>query len=327
MNNLKKVGLTALAGSLAVFSVAQADLVLSGSAEATYTTSDITNTGNGFGLSNEFTLTGTGEMDNGFTYTAHTNFAGQDMGTDSNYLKVDMGAMGTVSLDQGSEQAGISKMVNFGNPSAYEEAGHGVSTLGDKLDNNWSGAIGYNNTMMGVTVSIEVNPTTAGASKQAGSFTGAGATASNANYSLKYAVDGVDGLSVMFGQSQTASKIAGVADNDEMSAGVRYTQGDYTVGLQRTTQQDGTAGANGYEVTQYGISYNVNENLSVSYNAQDVVVDAPSSTNVTEESEGVSAAYSMGSASVRFSYNEAKNQGGVLGVKDDNTELSLSLAF
>ena len=40
MNNLKKVGLTALAGSLAVFSVAQADLVLSGSAEATYTTSD-----------------------------------------------------------------------------------------------------------------------------------------------------------------------------------------------------------------------------------------------------------------------------------------------
>ena len=47
----------------------------------------------------------------------------------------------------------------------------------------------------------------------------------------------------------------------------------------------------------------------------------------TEESTGISAAYSMGSASVRFSYNEADNVGGVAGAKDDNTEISLALAF
>ena len=57
MNNFKKVGLTALAGSLAMFSVAQADLVLSGSTEATYTSKGTERTaGNPFGLSNDFSL-------------------------------------------------------------------------------------------------------------------------------------------------------------------------------------------------------------------------------------------------------------------------------
>ena len=56
-------------------------------------------------------------------------------------------------------------------------------------------------------------------------------------------------------------------------------------------------------------------------------MDNPSGVDVTEESTGISAAYSMGSASVRFSYNEADNVGGVTGVKDDNTEISLALSF
>ena len=50
MNNFKKIGLTALAGSLALMSVAQAEVVLSGSSEATYTSSDESVTGNPIGL-------------------------------------------------------------------------------------------------------------------------------------------------------------------------------------------------------------------------------------------------------------------------------------
>ena len=53
MNNFKKIGLTALAGSLALMSVAQAEVVLSGSSEATYTSSDESVTGNPIGFSND----------------------------------------------------------------------------------------------------------------------------------------------------------------------------------------------------------------------------------------------------------------------------------
>ena len=109
--------------------------------------------------------------------------------------------------------------------------------------------------------------------------------------------------------------------------GARYTMGNVTAGYQVSETQSGTAGAAGYNGEMYGIAVNVNENFQLSYNIADIEVDNPSSVNVTEESTGISAAYSMGSASVRFSYNEADNVGGVTGVKDDNTEISLALSF
>ena len=327
MNNLKKIGLSALAGSLTMFSVAQADLVLSGSTEATYTTSDKSVTGSPFGLTNDFTLTGTGEMDNGWTYKAHTNFEGQDMATSSNYLLIDMGALGKLSLDQGNEVAGISGMTNYGNPSAYEEADHGVSTLDDKLNANQTGAIGYSNSYNGVSLSLEVIPSVTGTSVQAGGTSGAGETTSNMNYMLSGAVPGVEGLTLAIGQDTTKSSVAGVKDDTGMSAGARYSFSNITMGYQIVEQQSGVASSNGFAGEMVGIAVNINENFSVSYNLADMTVDKPGSTDVTEESTGISGAYTMGSASVRVSYNQVDNQGGVTGVSDDQTEISLALAF
>ena len=69
------------------------------------------------------------------------------MAADSNSLVIGMGDLGSIGIDQGVELFGISGMTNFGNPSAYEEADHGVSTLDDQLDANASGVIGYNGTL------------------------------------------------------------------------------------------------------------------------------------------------------------------------------------
>ena len=331
MNNFKKVGLTALAGSLAVFSVAQADLVLSGSTEATYTSKGTERTaGNPFGLSNEFTLTGTGEMDNGFTYKAHTNFAGQDMGTDSNYLQMDMGSLGVLTLDQGNEAAGISTLTNFGNPSAYEEADHGVSTLDDKLDSNATGAIGYSNTYEGVSLSVEYIPAVSATANQAGATSGqlAGASSgSQYNFAVKGMVPSVEGLELAFGDHQSDSNIPGQGDDDGQTYGARYSIGNATIGYQVVKEQSGVASSAGHDGEMYGVAFNINENLSVSYNIADMTVDNVSTADVTEESTGISASYTMGSASFRMSRNDADNVGGTAGVSRENTELSLALAF
>jgi outer membrane protein OmpU len=330
MNNFKKVGLTALAGSLAMFSVAQADLVLSGSTEATYTSKGTERTaGNPFGLSNDFSLTGTGEMDNGFTYKAFTNFAGQDMGTDSNYLSLDMGSIGKITLDQGNEAEGISTLGNFGNPSAYEEADHGVSTLDDKLDSNATGALGYSNTVSDVSISIEYIPSVTATASQAGAVSGAAVDgkASQYNFALKAAVPSVDGLTLAYGHHEGDSGVEGQSKDDGSTFGARYVLGNATIGFQMTEQQSGVTDSAGYEGTMYGIAYNVNENLSVSYNVADMEKQNVGAANVTEESTGFSAAYTMGSASFRLSRNDANDVGGVTGVDAENTELSLSLAF
>jgi len=329
MNNFKKVGLTALAGSLAVFSVAQADLVLSGSTEATYTSKGTERTaGNPFGLSNEFTLTGTGEMDNGFTYKAHTNFAGQDMGTDSNYLQMDMGSLGVLTLDQGNEAAGISTLTNFGNPSAYEEADHGVSTLDDKLDSNATGAIGYSNSYEGISLSLEYIPSVNAVSSQAGGVSGAtNSKGSQINFAVKGSVPSVEGLVLAFGDHSAKSEVTGQGDDEGQTYGARYSIGNATIGYQIVTEQSGVASSAGHDGEMYGVAFNINENLSVSYNIADMTVDNVTTADVTEESTGISASYTMGSASFRMTRNDADNVGGTAGVSRENTELSLALAF
>ena len=329
MNNFKKIGLTALAGSLALISVAQAEVVLSGSSEATYTTSDESSSGNPIGYSNDFNIDASGEFNNGFTYTTHLNFTGQDMTADSNSLVIGMGDLGSIGIDQGVEHFGISGMTNFGNPSAYEEADHNVSSLDDTLDGNASGVIGYNGSFSGVSLSLEYQPTTEATVQQAGAFQGAGATGSNINYMVSVAVPGVDGLTIAFGHSKDRNDVAATVEDKELTYGARYTFSNVTVGYQIIETQSGTTDADGYNGEMYGVAVNVNENLSLSYNIADMTVDktGAAAVDVTEESTGISAAYAMGSASVRFSYNEADNVGGVAGVKDDNTELSLALAF
>ena len=333
MNNFKKVGISALAGSLAMFSV-NADIVLSGSSEFTYSSNSgstggaSATTGNPFGMSHDINITGSGELDNGFTYSVNTNFAGQDMGTDSSILKLDMGDLGTLGFDQGSGAFGISTLENKV-PTAYEEADHGVGSLGHGIDAAGNtNVIGYSNTVGGVGVSLQINPS-AKAAASALNEAGAGAntvkTGSNWNMALTSAVAGIDGLTLAAGYSET-DNIGTATDNEEMTAAINYTMGAVSVGYQQSVV-DNKGGSTGAEVTTYGIAFNVNENLSISYSINDNEKTNAGTAHVTEESKGYQAAYSMGSASVRLAINSADNVGGVTGKNADNTELSLALAF
>tara|TARA_B110000037_G_scaffold202796_1_gene245283 strand:+ start:459 stop:1460 length:1002 start_codon:yes stop_codon:yes gene_type:complete len=333
MNNFKKVGISALAGSLAMFSV-NADIVLSGSSEVTYSSNSGStgganaNSGNPFGMSHDFNITGSGELDNGFTYTVNTNLAGQDMAPDSSILKLDMGDLGTVGFDQGSGAFGISTLENEV-PTAYEEADHGVGSLGHGIDAvGNTNVIGYSNSVAGVGISLQINPdisTQAAQGSQAGATSGEGKTGSNWNMAVTMAVPEVDGLTLAAGYSET-DNIGTVTDNEEMTAAINYTMGAVSVGYQQSVV-DNNGGSTGAEVTAYGIAFNVNENLSISYSINDNEKMNAGSAHVTEESKGYQAAYSMGSASIRLAINEADNVGGVKNKVAENTELSLALAF
>jgi outer membrane protein OmpU len=67
MNNFKKVGLTALAGSLAVASANAAEMSVSGATLLTYTTEDGTEvTGNPWGMKTNLAFSASGDV-NGYT--------------------------------------------------------------------------------------------------------------------------------------------------------------------------------------------------------------------------------------------------------------------
>jgi hypothetical protein len=67
MNKLTKVGCSALCGSLAAISAANAgDLTVTGGAHVTYTSIGAETTGNPFGMASAVTFKGSGELDNGW---------------------------------------------------------------------------------------------------------------------------------------------------------------------------------------------------------------------------------------------------------------------
>jgi len=344
MNKLKKVGLSALAGSLAMMSASTAEVVVGGSGEVTYVSEGGDNSvnGNPWGVSQTISFTGTGELDNGYSYKFYTEMAGSDMTADSSYVQFDAGDMGKFGIDQGVGQYGIGTIA-LSIPTAYEEADHAVGLLADGLDvTGDTQVLGYINTFMGLNVNLEINPNHGNTSKsEAGGNSGAGATStavaadgtstgSNVNVALKYAVPEVDGLELRFGASETDLTAAGADDDSEFTAAVRYAVGSVTMGYQQSEIQSGTAATAGESVQAYGVAFNVNDNLSLSIavnkNKQDNVGESADG-DVTEKSTGIMAAYTMGSASLRIANNEATNVNGATGDKDENIEVSLSLSF
>jgi outer membrane protein OmpU len=324
MNNLKKVSLSALAGSLAMVSAQAGDFTVTGGAEMTYlsTSENQGSTGNPFGMSHNIDLTGSGEV-NGIGWTVYTGTTGQSLAGDSSSLVFDLGDMGTVSFDQGVGINGIGTLAN-NTPTAYEEADHNTSVLGDGLDvTGDTGTIGYATTFAGLGIDIEYNPSHANATKAtAGSGTGA-SSGSNLNYALTYEV--MSGLTMGFGASKTEYTSASALDDAEWTVSANYAIDRFKVGYQQS--EITTAGAMTGRVVAYSVAANVNESLSVSYGVSDHEKSSTSSAHITEENTGVNAAYTMGSAAVRLSANTTDNAGGIQADNREAIELSLNLSF
>ena len=100
MTNLKKIGLTALAGSLAAIGYAQAgSLSVCGTARMEYQTNEVTTAGvatstDAFLNNGTLTFSGSGELDNGMTASYYQALFDGTL-TSSN-VKLDMGDMGTL---------------------------------------------------------------------------------------------------------------------------------------------------------------------------------------------------------------------------------------
>jgi hypothetical protein len=82
-----------------------------------------------------------------------------------------------------------------------------------------------------------------------------------------------------------------------------------------------------YDNEGYGITFAINDDLSVGYNNYES--KQTSTTNVTAEADSIQIAYSMGGASVRVMSASADNMDYNTGATydRDNTVISVALAF
>ena len=333
MNNLKKVGLTALAGSLAAVSAHAAEMTVSGATMLTYTSEDASEvTGNPYGMKTNLGFTASGEV-NGYTVSYMQTSKDQFAGMSSARLSVDMGDMGTIAFDQGSG-SGLAT-IDDKTPAAAEEIWDGIDTDATYGTGGLVGSAGnsgvwnYINTFSGVTLNAAFRKGS-GTSNADGASSNAGQGAWDFALTTDGAMIGVDGLSmgVGYGEAEVGEQAGTVDhDNEDKTIFANYSFGPGTFGYQVSALDKGAKSGIDQDVTAWGLAFNVNENLSISYGEREVEYNNPTAVNVTEDGEGVGVAYTMGSIKIAGNRNEVTNNNNSASSNDQMTEIAVSFAF
>ena len=108
---------------------------------------------------------------------------------------------------------------------------------------------------------------------------------------------------------------------------VLYSTGPVSVGYRWAEFHDGSGGSNGTNIDAYAVAFNISDEMKVSFATQDREYDVPSGTNVTETTDAINAAYTVGAMTVRATFSEATNLLGTTGENDEHMEVSVLLAF
>ena len=327
MKNLKKIGLSALAGSLVAFSASAVEMSVSGTSEVTYTTSSGTAgaSGNPMGSNTSIKFSGSGNVGWADVTIVRTINDGLGSAFLSAYQTMDMGDMGKVSFDAiGGGLEGLAPNDDV-LPTAYEEMWNGISGTG------MSGAasndtLGYSNSMMGVDLSLAYSKggTAASSDGSAGTEISAGDTK---DWHVSYAIPGYEGLVLKHGRSTTSYTAAGANDDTYENTHVIYTQGNVSGGIRIGEAQSGTTGTAGENIQAASIAFNINDNFAVSVGTQETEFDKSSGVDVTETVDAISASYTVGAASIRAHIGDGGDIDGLAGANAEFMELSLVLSF
>ena len=327
MNNFKKVGLTALAGSLVAVSAYAGEVTVAGSAsmKVRHVDGGAANAGKAFSMGNQLTFSGSGELDNGLNVSiSFVLDQGDDAGADTNADDNAGAPFDSHSVSISSDGLGTLKFAGEG--GANVQTAQDTTAAGDIWDS-------------GFGISTANDPKTSASGNNMMSYTlptimdGVGLSASyfpkgsNADSSMAYAISytGVEGLTVNYASGEDNSTAG--SESDTTSFNVSYAYGPVTVGYSQN-EFDG-AGSNtntDQEVTSYEIAYTVSDAISVSYGTEEIArPDNASDQDI--ETDGITASYTAGGMTITGTMKSADNIDHTTTATADREEWSLEASF
>ena len=319
MNNLKKIGLTALAGSLVATSVAYSgELAVSGSASMNFKNFSDSQTGKSVSMGNSVYFTGGGETDGGLNVNVSFEL---DQGAannsannfDNHFVAVGNDTLGTLTV--------------HGHGGSNSAAALDTTAAGDLWDNTLINTTATASTRMAPLASTSGNnlmvyslPTMVDGLAVAGSYvaantTGTGSTAFGGTYT------GVEGLSISYGQGSSDNVKDVVGDQTIMKAS--YVYGSFTVGMSNN-DYDHTTSTIDQEVDSISLAYTVSDSISVKY-GEETIDRSGQATDI--EVSGISASYTSGGMTASFAQVKADNVDHVAGTDREVWNIGLSFAF
>jgi outer membrane protein OmpU len=349
MNNIKKIGLTALAGSLVSLGSAHAgEMSVSGGINTVLKFGKGGgNTTRTLGSDRDVSFTGGGELDNGTTFsmTATTN---DDHGISASTTTISTPSLGSFSL--GSSSGSASYMYDEEVPTAYEQVSDGKDTasnkVGDFMDNNYVMYTSPTLEMMGgsITAHLGYSPqATDTATNDGGQVTYDATIGAGKEVGVTLTYEGLKAGFYGAERDRTTPQTAAATGNyihDEFNGAwyAKYTMGPVSVGYSEFYMDAGVTLANEtintaktrravggiYTGDQMSIAFNVNDNMSISYTTSDETYDTQDDAktavttddDVTETIDAIQVAYSMGGMSIKAYNMEVTNPS-----QDDNAAL------
>jgi len=322
MNNLKKIGLSALAGSLVATSAYAGEVTVAGSASMglEHINGGAANSGKSFSMGNQLTFTGGGELENGlnvnisFVLDQGDNETDSTAGAaeapfDSHSVSVSTDELGTITMhgEGGSSSAGAVDTSAAGNiwdlfmaaadePDAAAGAG---------------GMLVYDLPSFVDDLALQASYSPKG--------TGFGASSS---YSLVYT--GVEGLSLTYASG--TDNALGTSEATQTVMDAEYAFSSITVGYS-LSEYDDEASAGDEEMTAYSIAYTINDNLSVSLATEELSRGVASATNVAFEGEKASITYTAGGMTLTATQATGDNVSYSTGATEDREVWALGASF
>jgi outer membrane protein OmpU len=312
---------SALVGSLIASSIASAETKITGSMDLSYTAiskQSAAASDSGFGRETQINVSNSGELSNGMAYSAGFSLEMDGGGTAKNNenVYIDLKA-GDVTLSLGVDH--ISNMDSSAVPRVSAPANSIAVSSKDLSYNQGASFFTAGNTdqthakeSMGIGASAAgfvfyYVPQLGDVGGGNDSFTaGPGGSA----YQIMYKGNaGVEGLNINAGM-QGAEKALGstytaVRDVDNTQISASYNFGQFTVGAGKIDSENGSStAASDRETVDYGITYAVNDQLSIGINYAETELTGQAND---EEVTMVQVGYNLGAIGVVLSYVDIQN--------------------
>jgi outer membrane protein OmpU len=309
MNNLKKIGLTALGTAMVATSANAAALSVSGGTSIFFGGEDNSNGGNGWSMTDQLDFNASGEMDNGMTLSLYLQLDTSAANWDDR--KVTIGTdMGTLTFSGHGSSGPVGAWDDL-TPSANEES-WGTS-IGGAVDGPTNAASYDNGFIYDYTISDGL------ALKAAYDPSKGTDLQSSTEIGVQYT--GMEGLTVSAAMGENNE----AADQIDLTVfNLKYAMGPITVGYQTNESDSGAANAD-EDFSAYGISYAVSDDVSISYGVSSL--DYESTSLEDQDSSAVSVSFTAGGVAMSASHQTTDNVAGAAAADNSSYEINFSFAF
>jgi hypothetical protein len=350
MRKLSKLFLGILASALLISPTYAGEMTVTGGATATYTTNgDDASAGKNLGISNELDFTASGELDNGMSWKYQVQLDGATTANDDTRLEIgtDYGTIGLYVMEGGlsSELAhGVGAMgvgFDYVSPSAFVHS-YDMDSYNNIQYHTPAGLLPF-----GGSIKLGYVPNMSATTMLSAKESDATLTTANLGGTLEMIqvkVAPIEGLTIQGSAAATGdqtgtSGINGTEQGTSANVGAKYTMGGITVGYTEGGYQAAIASGElvYYENKFYGIQFDVNDNLSVSYNNDEseqntranVAVGATAGTKtvIAMEQESVQLAYTVAGATIGISQADVTNADYTTSKEENQTVISLGISF